>query len=71
MGVVTGRVVVGELVVGVVVLVAPVHVVPFSAKLVGAGLLEVKVPLNPNEAVPLVAIAPFQPALVTVTAAPD
>ena len=37
----------------------PVQATPLSAKSVGAGLLPVHEPLKPNEAVPLVAIAPL------------
>jgi hypothetical protein len=37
----------------------PVQAVPFSVKLVGTGLLPVHDPLNPNEAVPSVAIDPL------------
>jgi hypothetical protein len=49
----------------------PVQVTPLSEKLAGTGLLEpFQVPLNPNVAVPFVAIVPFHGALVTVTAAP-
>ena len=39
--------------------VPPVQATPFTAKLVGAGLLPVHEPLKPNETVPLVAIAPL------------
>jgi hypothetical protein len=53
------------------VVAGPVQVTPLSEKLVGAGLLEpFHTPLNPNEAVPFVAIAPFHDGLVTVTALP-
>jgi hypothetical protein len=59
-GVVVGGVVVGAVVGGVVVgVVAPVQATPLTAKPVGAGLLPVHEPLNPNETVPLVAIAPL------------
>ena len=44
---------------GVVGVVPPVHVTPFRAKLVGAGLLPVHEPLKPNDTVPLVATAPL------------
>ena len=54
-GVVGGGVVGG----GVVGVVSPVHVTPFRAKLVGAGLLPVHEPLKPNDTVPLVATAPL------------
>ena len=50
---------VGEVVDGVVGAVLPVQVTPFTAKLVGAGLLPVHDPLKPNDAVPLVATAPL------------
>ena len=59
---------VGELV-GVTGL--PVHATPLSVNAVGAGLLPAHVPLKPNDAVPLVAMVPFHPALRTDTAAPD
>jgi tetrahydromethanopterin S-methyltransferase subunit C len=52
-------VVVGVVVGGVVGVALPVHVTPFTAKLVGAGLLPVHDPLNPNDAVPLVATEPL------------
>jgi hypothetical protein len=49
----------------------PVQAVPFSAKLVGIGLLEpFQVPLNPNDAVLLVPMRPFHAAFVAVTELP-
>ncbi len=42
---------------GVVGVVAPVQVVPFSAKLVGAGLLPFHEPLNPKLTLALVPMA--------------
>jgi hypothetical protein len=44
--------------------------VPFKVKAVGAGLLLVHEPLNPNDAVPLVATEPLYPAFFAVTCAP-
>ena len=39
--------------------VLPVQVTPFTAKLVGAGLLPVHDPLKPNDTVPLVGTEPL------------
>jgi hypothetical protein len=50
---------VGVTVGGVVGAVLPVHVTPFSAKLVGAGLLPVHDPMKPNDTVPLVGSEPL------------
>jgi hypothetical protein len=49
--------------------VPPVQAVPLSAK--PDGVAAAPVALKPKEAVPPVAIAPFQEALRTVTAGPD
>jgi tetrahydromethanopterin S-methyltransferase subunit C len=61
-GAVVGAVVgpvVGVVVGALVGVVLPVQVTPFTAKLVGAGLLLVHDPLKPNETVPFVGTAPL------------
>src|SRR3954454_24200076 len=52
------------------VLGLPVQVTPLSAKLAGAGLEPVQLPLNPTLTVAPVAMAALYGALVTVTAPP-
>jgi hypothetical protein len=52
-------VVVGPVVGPVVGAVPPVQATPLTAKPAGTGLLPVHEPLKPNDAVPLVAIAPL------------
>ncbi|MFC7533386.1 hypothetical protein [Actinoplanes sp. GCM10030250] len=56
---------------GVVGTTPPVHTVPFKANDDGTGFDPVHDPLNPNDAAPPVATAPFHPALRTVTVDPD
>ncbi len=51
--------VVGAVVGAVVGVAEPVQATPLRAKAVGAGLEPVHDPLNPNEALPLVASAPL------------
>jgi hypothetical protein len=62
--------VVGGLVVGVVV-VPPVHATPLREKVVGVGLAEPNVPVNPTPTVPPAATDPFQLTLAAVTDWPD
>ncbi|BCJ61252.1 hypothetical protein Jiend_46740 [Micromonospora endophytica] len=56
---------------GVVGVVAPVQVVPFSAKLVGTGLLPVHEPLKPKLALALVPMVALWSTLRAVTWVPD
>ncbi|HEY0533074.1 MAG TPA: hypothetical protein VGD29_15910 [Actinoplanes sp.] len=51
--------VVGPVVGGGVPVVLPVHATPLRLNAVGTGLLPFHDPLNPNDAVPLVATAPL------------
>jgi hypothetical protein len=51
--------------------VPPVQATPLRVNPAGAGLLPVQLPLKPNEALPFVASAPFQPVLDAVTVSPE
>jgi hypothetical protein len=62
---------VGTLVTGSLGVVLPLQATPFRVKAAGDGLLPVQVPLKPNEALPLVASAPFQLAPTALTVSPE
>jgi hypothetical protein len=70
-GDVGGRDVVPVLGDGLGELTAPVHTVPLSENVVGAGLAPVSEPVNPIDVEVLVAREPFQLALAAVTCVPD